>query len=121
MNMEIVIAFKEIAFKIVLACVCVFLYSFFFPFDVETYSVNADVVGFETRSGSWGSVHDYVIVSYDDEIYKVEDTKLYSNSSVGDTVSVSFNVVRNPFNVIVRKYIDYSSYGKENLTNGFAF
>lgn len=111
----------EIVFKILLVCVCSLLFSFFFPFDVETYSVNADVVGFETRHGSWGSVHDYVIVFYDDEIYRVEDTKLYSNSSVGDTVSVSFNVVRNPFNVIVRKYIDYSSYGKENLTNGFAF
>lgn len=111
----------EIVFKIFLVCVCSLLFSFFFPADVETYSVNADVVGFETRNGSWGSVHDYVIVSYDDEIYRVEDTKLYSNSSIGDTVSVSFNVVRNLFNVIVRKYIDYSSYGKENLTNGFVF
>lgn len=111
----------EIVFKILLACVWSLFFLFFFPVDVETYSVNADVVGFETCNGSWGSVHDYVIVSYDDALYRVEDTKLYSNSSVGDTVSVSFNVVRNPFNVIVRKYIDYSSYGKENLANGFAF
>ena len=100
----------KIAFKILLVCVCFLLFSFFFPFDVETYSVNVDVVGFETRHGSWSSVHDYVIVSYDNVLYRVEDTKLYCNSSVGDTVSVSFNVVRNPFNVIILKYIDYSSY-----------
>lgn len=111
----------DTSLKILFVCVCSWLFLFFFPVDVETYSVNADVVGFGTRCGSWGSVHDFVILSYDDEIYKVEDTKLYSNSSVGDTVSVSFNVVRNPFNVIIRKYIDYTSYGKENLTNGFVF
>ena len=111
----------EIALKIVLVCVGALFLSFFVPFNVDTYSVSAYVVGFETRNGSWGSVHDYVIVSYDNALYRVEDTKLYSNSSVGDTVLVTFNVVRNCFNVIIRKYIDYTSYGKENLTNGFAF
>ena len=111
----------EINLEFFWACVCALFFSFIVPFNVDTYSVSAYVVGFETCNGSWGSVHDYVIVSYDDEIYKVENTKLYSNSSVGDTVSVSFNVVRNCFNVIVRKYIDYTPYEKECLTNGFAF
>lgn len=105
--------FRENFFQIICWCVLLLTLLFVFPARSYTYPVIVKVVAFETSTTFRGIVHDYVVVSYDDEIYRVENTKFYSNSSIGQMVDVSFVVQKNIFDVIVRKYVDYSPYGKE--------
>lgn len=105
--------FRENFFQIICWCVLLLTLLFVFPARSYTYPVTVKVVDYETAITFRGTVHDYVVVSYDNEIYRVENTKFYSNSSIGQMVDVSFVVQKNIFDVIVRKYVDYSPYGKE--------